>query len=260
MKTIDLKGKVALVTGGTGQLGRTMVRNLAECGADVVICYYSQADFANQLCQEIVTCCGVKALAVQADITELDSILAMKQRINRHLGTVSILVNNAVSQYAWTTVLEQDLADYENQFRSTVLQSVCMAKAFVPDMKVQRYGRIIGINTECTMQMFPSQSAYVAGKRGMDGIYRVLAREIGEYQITVNQVAPGWTISDSCRNPDGTEKNIGQNFTYTDKIPLKKRATDQDIADAVCFLASDLAGSITGVYLPVCGGNVMPCI
>jgi 3-oxoacyl-[acyl-carrier protein] reductase len=260
MRTIDLKGKVALVTGGAGQLGRAMVRGLAECGADVVICYYSQEAFAYQLQREIEAGCGSRALAVQADVTDLASILAMKEKVSQHLGTVDILVNNAVVQYPWKTVLEQDLEHYESQFRSSVLQSVCMAKAFVPDMKKQRYGRIIGINTECTMQMFPYQSAYISGKRGMDGVYRVLAREVGEYQITVNQVAPGWTISDSCRNPDGTEKNTGQDFPYTDKIPLKKRATDEDIANAVCFLASDLAGSITGVYLPVCGGNVMPCI
>jgi 3-oxoacyl-[acyl-carrier protein] reductase len=135
-----------------------------------------------------------------------------------------------------------------------------MAKAFVPAMKEQRFGRIIGINTECAMQMFPNQSAYVSGKRGMDGVYRVLAREVGEFNITVNQVAPGWTISDNCRDADPSEKNISQDFVYIDRVPMKKRATDEDIANSVCFLASDLAAAITGVYLPVCGGNVMPCI
>ncbi|MFN2198581.1 MAG: SDR family NAD(P)-dependent oxidoreductase, partial [Anaerolineales bacterium] len=104
------------------------------------------------------------------------------------------------------------------------------------------------------------QSAYVAGKRGMDGVYRVLAREIGQYNITVNQIAPGWMLSDDDRVSDGTEKNIHQNYAYISTVPLKRRGSDDDIANAVCFLASDLAGFITGVYLPVCGGNVMPTI
>ncbi|MCL2035729.1 MAG: SDR family oxidoreductase [Oscillospiraceae bacterium] len=135
-----------------------------------------------------------------------------------------------------------------------------MAKAFVPDMIAKNYGRVIAINTECAMQMFPYQSAYVAGKRGMDGFYKVLAREVGEHNITVNQVAPGWIISDRFRDADGTEKNHGQDFQYIGRVPMKRRGTDDEVADAVCFLASNLAGFITGAYLPVCGGNVMPSI
>ena len=94
----------------------------------------------------------------------------------------------------------------------------------------------------------------------MDGVYKSLAREIGEYGITVNEVAPGWTISDNCRETDGTERNLRQDFNYISRIPLGRRGTDQDIANAVCFFASDMAAFITGVYLPVSGGNVMPCI
>jgi len=260
MKAIDLKTKVAVVTGGAGQLGRTMVRSLAECGANVAICYYSKGEFAKTLKDEVEREYGIKALAVKADVTSMDSILAMKEEVNRQLGTVDIIVNNSVIQYEWKTVLEQDIEDYESQFRSCVLQGVFMAKAFVPDMIAQQYGRIIGINTECAMQMFPYQSAYAAGKRGMDGVYKVLAREVGGNNITVNEVAPGWTISDSCRETDGTERNLRQDFAYIERVPMGRRGTDADIANCVCFLASDLAGFINGVYLPVCGGNVMPCI
>ena len=89
----------------------------------------------------------------------------------------------------------------------------------------------------------------------MDGIYRILAKEVGGYQITVNQVAPGWTISDRDREA-GTERNDA----YDSKVPLKRRGTDQEIANVVAFLASDLASYITGAYIPVCGGNVMPAI
>ncbi|MPN52173.1 3-oxoacyl-[acyl-carrier-protein] reductase FabG [bioreactor metagenome] len=105
------------------------------------------------------------------------------------------------------------------------------------------------------MQCFPGQSAYVAGKRGMDGVYRILAKEVGEYGITVNQVAPGWIFSDRER----ASGSLDTDNAYASKVPLKRRGTDTDIANAVIFLASDLAGYIHGVYLPVCGGNVMPC-
>ena len=257
---IDLTGKIAVVTGGTGQLGRTMVRSLAECGANVAICFYSNKDFANELKAEIEKNFSVKAIAVYADVTKLESIMAMKDEVTKTLGTADIIINNAVRQYAWKSVLEQSVEDYEGQFKSSVLHNVCMTKAFVPDMVNKRYGRVIAINTECSIQNFPTQSAYVSGKHGMNGVLRVLAKEVGPYNITVNQVAPGWTISDNGRNPSGSEKNINQEFPYIDRVPMLRRGTDTEIANAVCFLASDLAGFITGAFLPVCGGNVMTCI
>jgi 3-oxoacyl-[acyl-carrier protein] reductase len=117
------------------------------------------------------------------------------------------------------------------------------------------YGRFIAISTECVMQSLPGQSAYVAGKRGMDGILRVLAREIGPYQITVNQVAPGWTVTERVRD-EGTARQEA----YEATVPLKRRGEDQEVAHVVAFLASDLASYITGAYIPVCGGHVMPTI
>ena len=108
-------------------------------------------------------------------------------------------------------------------------------------------------NTECAMQNFVGQSAYTAGKRGMDGVLRVLAKEVGTYGVTVNQVAPGWTISDKSPAAVADED-------YRSKVPLQRRGTAQEIANAVLFLASDLASYITGAYIPVCGGNVMPTI
>ena len=89
----------------------------------------------------------------------------------------------------------------------------------------------------------------------MDGLLRVLAREIGKHQITVNQVAPGWTISEQDR-VNGTERRP----EYEANVPLQRRGTDQEVANVVAFLASDLASFITGAYVPVCGGNVMPTI
>jgi len=251
---IDLSGRIAVVTGATGQLGRTIVRTLARCGADTAVHYHANEKKAGELCAEI-RAFGRRAVAVQADVSKPDSVTAMRDAIVKALGNPDIVVNNAVSQYKWKAILDQPVEDYVDQFGTCVLQNVNMAKAFVPAMIGKKWGRIIAINTDCAMQNFPTQSAYVAGKRGMDGVLRVLAREVGSHQITVNQVAPGWTISDRAR-AEGSEKQPA----YEANIPLKRRGTDQDIANAVAFLASDLAGFITGAYVPVCGGTVMPAI
>ncbi|GMK38607.1 3-oxoacyl-[acyl-carrier-protein] reductase FabG [Paenibacillus sp. CCS19] len=254
MISIDLSNKTALVTGATGELGRVIARTLAQSGADIIIHYHSSEAKAKQLQQEIEQL-GRQAFIVQADMGRLESVQRMQSQVAEQFQLPDIVVANAVSQYKWTSVLEQDVADYVDQFNTTVLQLVHATKAFVPHMIEQRGGRVIAINTECAMQNFPTQSAYVAGKRGMDGVCRVLAREIGEYQITVNQVAPGWTISERDRL-NGTERSEG----YDSQVPLRRRGTDQEIANVVAFLASDLASFITGAYVPVSGGNVMPTI
>lgn len=251
---IDLTGKIALVTGATGELGRVIVSTLAKCGADVVIQYLRNEENAKKLLEEL-TLSNAKAIIVQADVTDYNSVLRMRDIVVEKLGKPDIIVDCAVIQYTWTNILEQAPEDYESQFRSCVMQNVFMAKAFIPYMIEKKYGRFIGINTECAMQNFCNQSAYVAGKRGMDGVLRVLAKEVGEHQITVNQVAPGWTISERDRLMS-TEKNEG----YEKNVPLKRRGTDQEVSNAVAFLASDLASFITGAYVPVCGGNVMPTI
>ena len=254
MLNIDLSGRIGVVTGATGELGRVMVRTLARAGADVAIHYLKNQELAKSLLKE-VTVLGRRGCIVQADVTVEASVLAMRDAVARQLGDCDIIVNNAVIQYPWTSVLEQPMADYESQFRSCVLHNVLMAKAFVPGMALRKWGRVIAINSECSMQNNPSQSAYVSGKRGQDGIIRVLAKEVGEHGVTVNQVAPGWTISEKYRGTDQERQP-----TYEQNVPLKRRGTDQEIANVVAFLASDLASFITGAYVPVCGGNVMPGI
>jgi 3-oxoacyl-[acyl-carrier protein] reductase len=246
---IDLGGKVALVTGATGELGRVMVRTLAECGADVAVHFHTAADRAAALQRE-VTARGRRCCTVRADVTRKEEVERMRDEVGRQLGAPDIIVNNAVIQFAWTSVLEQAGSDFRSQFESCTLHAVFMAQAFVPAMIARSWGRVIAINTECALQCFPSQAAYAAGKRGMDGVLRVLAREVGEHGVTVNQVAPGWMVSE-------TRSAEGRPESYREKVPLKRFGRDQDIANAVAFLASDLAGFITGAFLPVCGGNSM---
>lgn len=253
MLKIDLADRVAVVTGGSGELGRVMARTLSACGASVAIHYYRGENRANAVCDEVIAS-GGRAFVVHANVSDRESVFAMRDTVTAELGPVDIIVNNAVAQYEWTSVLEQDVGDYESQFRTCVVHNVLMAKAFVPHMKEQRWGRVIATNTECTMQCHPSQSAYISGKAGQDRVLRVLAKEVGSFGITVNQVAPGWMISDKYR------KEPANDGEYIKGIPLGHRGEDQEIANAVAFLASDLASFISGVYLPVCGGNVMPRI
>jgi 3-oxoacyl-[acyl-carrier protein] reductase len=262
MMNIDLTHKIALVTGASGELGRVITRTLADCGADVAIHYHNSQAKAEALLDEVRRK-GVRAMTVKADVTKADDVFAMQREVAAVLGDPDIIVNNAVIQYKWVHVLDQAIEDYESQFRSCVLHNVLMAKAFVPAMIRKRWGRVIALNTECAMQSTPNQSAYVSGKRGMDGVVRVLAREIGEHQITVNQVAPGWMISDKYRGESDDPRIIAEKEAskgYAQGVPLRRRGYDQDIANAVAFLASDLAAFITGAYIPVSGGNVMPTI
>jgi len=251
--TINLKGKTALITGASGQLGRVMARTLASCNANVAIHYSQNKEVADSLVEEIKNLgLGSWVMAVQADITKEASVNQMRDTIQENLGHTDIVVNNAVIQYEWTTILEQDIADFSSQFEACTMQSVFTAKAFLPEMIKKKSGRFIGINTECSALCNANSGAYAAAKRGMDGLYRVLAKEVGPNGITVNQVSPGWTISDRDRE-NGTE--IAPH--YSEKIPLGRRGTDQEIANVVLFLASDLSSYVTGVNIPVCGGAVM---
>jgi 3-oxoacyl-[acyl-carrier protein] reductase len=252
MISIDLSQKTALVTGSTGELGRTMIRTFVAAGANVAIHYLNSSDTAKMLEKEAKDA-GVDAVTVQGDITKQEDVRRMRGEVVDAIGDPDIIVDNAVIQYQWTKVLEQSPEDYESQFRSCVLQNVHMAQAFIPAMQKKKWGRFIALNTECAMQTWENQSAYASGKRGMDGVIRVLAKEVGGDGITVNQVAPGFTITDN--HPDTPDIQW-----YIDKVPLKRRGTAQEIANVVVFLASDLASFITGAYIPVSGGNVMPAI
>lgn len=252
MIPIDLSGKIALVTGGTGELGRVIVRTLAKAGADVAFSYLNNAEKAKALEEEIAKL-GRRALAAKADVTKEAEVLALRENVGAKLGAPHIIVVNAVVQYPRKTVLEQPLEDFKSQYETCVLQNVLMAKAFVPAMVEAGWGRVIAMNTESSMQCWSTQGAYVSGKRGQDGVLRTLAKEVGASGVTVNQVAPGWTVSEN-RSAQGTPQ------WYLDGVPLKRRGKDQEIANVVAFVASELASYISGAYIPVCGGNVMPAI
>lgn len=254
MLKIDLTGKLAVITGATGQLGRVMADVLSDCGADIAVHYNSNDAKAEELVQSIISK-GRRSAAFQADITDKESVFRMQQQIAKTLGNPQIVVCNAVIQYEWKPVLEQDIPDYYSQFDSCIMHNVYMAKAFVPDMVSKNYGRFIAINTECSAMAEPNCSAYTAAKRGLDGFVRCFAKEVGRHNITVNQVAPGWTVSYIDR-----ENHSEKQDAYDSTVPLGRRGTDFEIASMIAFLASDLASFTTGAYIPVSGGRVMPAI
>ena len=251
---INLRGKKALVTGGSGGLGRKIVRTLAECGADVAIHYHSDRENAESLVCELKEM-NREAAAFRADVTSMDSVFRMRDEMADSFGMPDIVVANAVIQYDRKRLLEQDVEAYYSQYESCVMQMVYLAKAFVPHMQEQQYGRIAVINTECSIAAEPDFSAYVAAKRGLDGIVRVLVKEVGPDNITINQIAPGWVITDKER-----QSGVCAAGAYEESVPLRRRGCDQDIANMVAFLVSDLASFTTGAFIPVAGGRVMPSI
>lgn len=254
MLQIDLNGHIALVTGASGELGRMISRTLAECGADVVVHYCRSKEKAERAA-EAVREAGRRAFLVQCDVTDYEDVMRMQKTVAEEFGTVDLLVANAVIQYEWKSVLEQPLSDFQSQFDSCVMQTVHLTKAFVPAMIAQNYGKIVAINTECAAMADPNNAAYTAGKRGLDGVVRCLAKEVGCHNITVNQVAPGWTISERDRINHTEEAP-----DYDRTVPLRRRGTDKEIANMTAFLLSDLASFTTGAYIPVSGGRVMPAI
>lgn len=252
---IDLSGKKAFVTGGSGGIGRVIVKTLAECGADVAIHYHSDKENAEKVAKEITEKYGVKSYVVQGDVTKEEDVYRIKSELEASFGLPDLLVPNAVIQYKFKELLDQDIKDFYSQFESCVMQTVYLSKAFIPHMIEQNYGKIVAINTECSYMAEPTFSAYVAGKRGLDGVVRVLAKEVGKYNITINQVAPGWTITDKER-----EEGVNNSPDYLASVPLNRRGTDVDIANMVAFFLSDYASFTTGAYIPVSGGRVMPGI
>jgi len=255
---IQLNNQISLVTGATGKIGGPIAVQLAKSGSDIVIHYKSNFLRAQELRSEIESL-GRKALCIQADLTDGDQVQNLAQNVFKKMGIPRIIIANAVSQiFPWKPLLEEDIEKYENQFRSCLMQSVFLAKTFLPPISDGKGGRFIAISTECVMQNFPGQSAYVSGKRALDGALRSLAREVAPNLVTVNQVAPGWMKSE-LEDTDDSEFFKKEN-KYISKVPMGKRGDAKEIANLVTFLASDKSSFITGAWIPVCGGFVLPAI
>ena len=245
--TIDLSNRVALVTGGSRGIGAEICRTLSEAGAAVAVNYCQSPDKAAAVAEEI-RAAGGRAIAVGADVADRSQVEAMRDEIETELGGVDILVNNAISSPPWKPFLEQEWAAYESQWRTQLGQACNTGWAFVPGMKERAWGRIVCISTVCFIENGPNQSAYNASKGALYGWCRTVSRELGPLNITVNQIAPGWMVTEKV-DPESEGSRA-----YAERVPLRRHGHAREIANAVVFYASDLAGFVTGTFLPVCGG------
>ncbi|HZI79062.1 MAG TPA: 3-oxoacyl-[acyl-carrier-protein] reductase [Vicinamibacterales bacterium] len=241
----ELTGKVALVTGASRGIGRGIALALASSGAHVVaVARGSNADGT----ADAVRAAGGSATAVGADVTDSASVAAMMTAALQHNGRLDILVNNAGIARD-QLMLRMKRADWDEVLATNLTAAFTVVQAALKPMIRQRGGRIISIGSVVGQMGNAGQANYAASKAGLIGFSKAIAREVASRQITVNVVAPGLVATDMTQAL--TDKAQGD---WSAQIPLGRIGTAEDVAAAVCFLASDEASYITGQVLAVNGG------
>jgi 3-oxoacyl-[acyl-carrier protein] reductase len=241
-----LKGKVALVTGGSRGIGAAIVKRLAQEGADVALTYVSKPDRANETVQA-AQALGVEALAIQADSSDAGAIMAAVTRTVQELGGLDILVNNA-GVAIMGAIDDFRLEDLDRTLAVNVRAVFVAIQAAVKHM--QAGGRIINV-ASCNAERvpIPGQSVYAMSKAALVGLVKGLARDLGPRGITINNVHPG---------PVDTEMNPATgDFAklLLDKVmALPRYGTVDEIASLVAYLASPEAAYVTGASLSIDGG------
>ena len=245
-----LKGKIAVVTGGSRGIGRAVCEKLASLGADIAFSYAGNAAAA----QETEAACralGVRVLAMQADVGKSEAVTAFFDAVLKEFGRVDILVNNAgITRDGLAMRMKEEEFDQviETNLKGTFL---CMKAVARPMMK-QRRGRIINLSSVVALRGNPGQVNYCASKAGVIGMTKSLARELASRGITVNAVAPGFIETDMTAGlPEDVKTSMAAG------IPMARMGRPEDVANAVAFFASDEAGYVTGQVLCVDGGMAM---
>lgn len=243
-----LDGRVALVTGSTTGLGRAMAGALHEAGAKVALNYFRNAERAEQAFDEFKSR-GGQGILVRADVSQEDDVAMLYQRVSQELGAVDILVVNATPEQPLLPIEQYTWRHYETMIDFFIKSPYLLARACLPHMKRQRWGRIINITSEVFERGVGNFSAYVSAKGGQVGFTRSMATELAPFNITVNQVAPGWIPVERHVNDPQEEKDA-----YRALIPMNRWGTPADVAGAVVYFASDKAGFVTGQSIAVNGG------
>lgn len=242
---MGMKNRIALVTGGTRGIGKSIAVDLKKAGCKVIASYYGNEEAAQAFAKET----GIEA--TRFDVADFEQCQYAVRRIEAETGAVDILINNAgitrdgfmhkMGEESWDAVIDTNLKSCFN-----------MARAVIESMRVRGFGRIINISSINGQTGQMGQTNYAAAKAGVFGFTKSLARECSSKGITVNAVAPGYINTEmvGAMNPDILK-------TIVAKIPVGRLGESSEIARAVCFLADDAAGFITGETLSVNGGQHM---
>ena len=245
---LDLTGKVALVTGASGGIGRGIALRLAEAGAAVAVHYRGGGQTAAALVAEIGGR-GRKALAIQAELSEPAAVESAVRAVGEALGPVDILVNNAARQ-THSTVRDMSLEEWRGML-SANLDSVFLITRRIIEMMIaaKRSGAIVNIASIEGLHPALTHGHYATSKAGLIMFTRALALEFGRHGIRANAVSPGVIRRDGIEEgwPEGVKR-------WLDAVPLGRMGEDDDVADAVLFLAAPASRFITGANLVVDGG------
>lgn len=247
---IDLTGKVAIVTGGARGIGRDIVRILAAEGVTTVALDINQADLDDLAAEQAAA--GINSAQYAADVRDYARLQEVVADVVDRFGRVDILVNNAgVSTPGPVDELSEEQWDFAHDvnLKGTFL----MSKAVIPVMKSQRSGRIINASSFAAIVPTVGRSAYASSKAAVAHFSRALAGELGPWNITVNAYAPGMVPT---QMNGFAERPAAEQSQLLDTLTLRRWGTKDDIGNLICFLASDLAGYITGSLIDVSGGKL----
>jgi NAD(P)-dependent dehydrogenase (short-subunit alcohol dehydrogenase family) len=250
----SLAGRVAIVTGAGQGIGRVFAKAFALAGAIPVIAE-KNADKGAAVAAEI-TSAGGRALAIATDVADQTSVKNMVAEVERTLGRIDILVNNAAifSTLEMRPFEEIPLAEWEQVLRVNVTGPFLCAGAVVPAMRRAKWGRIVNIASGAVLLGRPNYLHYIASKGAIDAMSRSMARELGRDGITVNAVLPGATFTEIERKtvtPEQKERIIAMQCVPRAEVP-------EDLVGAVLFLASESSAFVTGQRIVVDGGAAHP--
>ncbi len=243
-----LKGKAAAVTGAGQGIGRAISLILAREGADVVVSDIN-LEVARQTAQEIETR-GGRAVALKVDVTNLQDAEALTERAVQSFGKLDILVNNA-GIYPSAPIIEIREEEWDLVMDINLKGVFLCSQAAVRRMIVQRQGVIVNVASVDAKTRTTGNAHYAASKAGVISFTRTLACEMATYGIRVNAVSPGWIGTETLRKKSDRWRHA------VEEIPVGRLGTPEDVAEAVLFLVSDVAGYITGEILDVNGGIFM---